>query len=490
MLKYYRFVFIVVFLFTFLLANGKAPTRIDSIQNNVDSVEKFSRNFWKPINLTSKDTVEKELIPTRKKHFWRAGTEWFLAQAFPASFNRFITKDPYSYISFKNFLDHQRLSAWDWDDNQFTTNQFDHPYHGQLYFNAFRSNGYNFYESSIATVVGSYIWETGGETQHPSINDLVNTTFGGIIVGEMTHRVSRNILSRSRNGHNKIGNEIVALLVNPVNSLNRFLDGKWGKKIDDYYAVDSSRISAEFDMGIRRFDAREGDFLQKGKNSIYSRLRFHYSNGDHNFKRPFDEFHVNLEVGNGDSTFINAVNVHALLSGAEFFKSRRGEHFGTLNAHYDFYNNDAFFYGAQSIVYNLNSQFRYKDENRLNLSVGAGAVVLAAVPDPYLLYGASRNYNYGSGASYRFRGELSLLNLFMITGDYNGGFFHTISGNDSYYLLHAGTLEASLRLFKRFSLNIASGYFALEGRFKEEKYPDFYRDHPFGRASIGYNIQF
>ncbi|WP_052258791.1 hypothetical protein [Sphingobacterium sp. T2] len=86
----------------------------------------------------------------------------------------------------------------------------------------------------------------------------------------MTHRVSRNILARSKNGHNIIGNEIVALLVNPVNSLNRLLDGKWGKKIDDYYAADSSHISAEFDMGLRRFDTKTGDFLEKGKNSVYA----------------------------------------------------------------------------------------------------------------------------------------------------------------------------------------------------------------------------
>src|SRR5690606_17077309 len=122
--------------------------------------------------------------PERQRNFWRASSEWFLAQAIPASFNRFITKDPYSYISFGNFIDHQRLSAWDWDDNQFTTNQIDHPYHGQLYFNAFRSNGYNFYQSSLATLAGSYIWETAGETQHPSINDLINTSFGGVILGE------------------------------------------------------------------------------------------------------------------------------------------------------------------------------------------------------------------------------------------------------------------------------------------------------------------
>lgn len=432
----------------------------------------------------------KNLSPTREKKFWRASAEWFLAQAFPATFNRFITNDPYSHITFKNFIDHQRLSAWDWDDNEFTTNQIDHPWHGQLYFNAFRSNGYNFYQSSLATIAGSYIWETAGETQHPSINDLVNTAFGGVILGEMTHRVSRNILARSKNGHNTKGNELVAFLINPVNGLNRLLDGKWAKHIDDYYAVDSSNISAEFDLGFRRFDAREGDFLEKGKNSIYGRLRFMYNNGDHNYKRPFDMFKVNLEVGSGDSTFINAVNVHALIRGAEFFKSRRGVHYGTLNAHYDFYNNDAFFYGAQSITYNWLSEFTYSNKNRLMLDVGLGAVVLAAVPDPYLLYGDSRNYNYGSGMSYRFQGELSLMNRLMVTADYNGGYFHTISGNDLYYVLHALAVEGSLRIFDRFSINLATGYFALRGVFDDDQYEDFKREFPLGRLSIGYNIRF
>lgn len=58
------------------------------------------------------------------------------------------------------------------------------------------ANGYNVWQSSIATAVGSYVWETGGETQAPSINDFVNTTFGGILLGEMMHRVSRNIIGR------------------------------------------------------------------------------------------------------------------------------------------------------------------------------------------------------------------------------------------------------------------------------------------------------
>jgi hypothetical protein len=486
-------ILLVSFFWLFILSISISFGQVDSLPKSIGDSLQFREDSLSTLSTKPKflnDTLEWDLNPKRKKNFWRAGAQWFLAQALPASFNRFITKDPYSYISFQNFLDHQRFSAWDWDDNQFTTNQIDHPFHGQIYFNAFRSNGYNFYQSSLATVAGSYIWETAGETQHPSINDLVNTTFGGILMGEMMHRVSRNILARNRTDHNRLGNEIVATIVNPINGLNRFLDGKWGKKIDDYYGADSSVITAEVDLGIRRFDAKEGDFLNEGKNAFYGRLRFRYSNGDHNYKRPFDQFSVNLELGNGDSSFINAVNVHALLYGAKFFKSQKGDHYGTLNAHYDFYNNDAFFYGAQSLNYNWLSEFRYKKGNRLNLSVGAGAVVLAAVPDPYLLYGASRNYNYGPGASYRFRGDLMILNRFMLSADYNGGVFFTISGTDSYYVLHGLNVEASLRLYKRWSINLSSGYFNLQGHFRDQQYPDFNREYPYGRLSVGYNIFF
>lgn len=437
-----------------------------------------------------KSYAQGSVAPVRQKKFWRAGSEWFLAQAFPALFNRFITRDPYSYISFQNFLDHQRLSAWDWDDNQFTTNQIDHPYHGQLYFNAFRSNGYNFYQSSLATFAGSYMWETAGETQHPSINDLINTSFGGVILGEMTHRLARHILGKAaRAPRKRVSNEIGAFFVNPVNGLNRLLDNKWGKA-DEYNKVDSSTVWTEINLGVRRFDAKEGDIIEEGKNGFYGRLRLWYSAGPENIKKPFDQFYVNLELGKGDSTFVNAVNVHALLYGNQFFSTRKGNHYGVLSANYDFYDNDAFFYGAQSLNYNWNSEFQYRKQNRLNLSVGVGAVLLAAVPDPYLLYGASRNYNYGSGTSYRFRGELSILNRLMVTGDYNGGVFYTISGNDSYYLLNAATLEASLRIVKNFSLQVSTGYFGLQGNFKEEIYDDFNRTFPFGRLSIGYNVRF
>ena len=78
----------------------------------------------------------------------------------------------------------------------------------------------------------------------------------------------------------------------------------------------------------------------------------------------------------------------------------------------------------------------------------------------------------------------------MISGNYNGGYFHTISGNDSYYLLHTASLDASVRLVSKFSLNISTGYFVLESNYKDPQYADFTKKYPFGRVSLAYNISF
>ena len=206
-MRFYLLLFFLVFL---IKVNAYASTRevlqtVGTLSYGLDSTH--TRGLWTPLNKDSLFYLE-DVEKTREKHFWRAGTEWVLIQAVPATFNRFIRKDPYSYITFKNFFSHLKLSAWKWDDNQFSTNQVDHPYHGQLYFNSFRSNGYNFYQSSLAAVAGSFIWETAGETQAPAINDFINTSFGGIILGEMTHRVSRNILARNRSGYNRVGTKL------------------------------------------------------------------------------------------------------------------------------------------------------------------------------------------------------------------------------------------------------------------------------------------
>src|SRR6185312_2086399 len=98
------------------------------------------------------------------------------------------------------------------------------------------------------------LWETFAESQPPAPNDFINTSFGGIVLGEMTYRLSNKIINNHIRGTHRQMSEIFAFLVCPTNGINRILDGKWGKVDRNSLEVDSSKISAEFDVGYRKFN--------------------------------------------------------------------------------------------------------------------------------------------------------------------------------------------------------------------------------------------
>ena len=77
--------------------------------------------------------------------------------------------------------------GWVWDLDGFTVNQIGHPYQGNNYFTTGRANGLGFWESAGMTAFGSATWEFFGETNKASANNLINTTLGGIALGEMLH---------------------------------------------------------------------------------------------------------------------------------------------------------------------------------------------------------------------------------------------------------------------------------------------------------------
>src|SRR4051794_17131748 len=115
--------------------------------------------------------------------------------------------------------------GWVWDLDDFTVNQIGHPYQGNNYFNTARANGLSFYESAAVTAFGSATWEYFGETNHASLNDFINTTLGGIALGEMFHRTAWLVRDTTASGSGRKWGEIGALAIDPITGVNRFLSG-------------------------------------------------------------------------------------------------------------------------------------------------------------------------------------------------------------------------------------------------------------------------
>jgi hypothetical protein len=458
--------------------------------------------YSKPVRAASADTskilvvqISTDTTPKKatkdstiiKKRFWRASGEFMLAQILPWSYNYFIRDADFAHITFASIGHNLKLSSWEWDDNNFTTNQIAHPYQGNLYFNAFRSNGYSFWQAAPASFAGSFMWEVAGETHPPAPNDFINTSIGGVILGEMTYRISNRIINKKQRGAKRQVSEVLGFLIDPMSGFNRLLDGKWGRvSTVPSTDLDTMAMAGELDIGARQISEHNGNLFTKGKTGWYARLRLLYGDPFKPSKTPFNNFDIRVELGADDTAKLNNVSVNGLLSSWELKSNAKVDHIMSLTANYDFYHNSEFEYGAQSVTFSLYSKFMNDNNINFTTRVGAGAVILAAVPDPYLYYGEGRNYDYGPGFSLIGQAGMMVKNRLAVVVNYKGGWFVTLNGNSSTHFLHTASGEVRYRVFNQFSFGAEGGYLILHGDYRD--YPTVNSKYPFVRLSIGYKI--
>src|SRR5262245_10806516 len=89
---------------------------------------------------------------------------------------------------------HVRHGPWGYDDDTFNVNQFGHPAMGAIMYGSARSAGLNFWQALVYSNVGSLMWELGGETGHPSSNDIITTSQAGSLLGESLFRMASLVL--------------------------------------------------------------------------------------------------------------------------------------------------------------------------------------------------------------------------------------------------------------------------------------------------------
>ena len=117
-------------------------------------------------------------------------------------------------------------SGFEYDGNLFSTNVMDHPIHGSLYHSAGRSNGLRFWSTVPYTIGGSLMWECCAETHPMALNDVINTSLGGIALGEATYRLSSAVLDNEAGGAARFGRETAAFVLNPIRGFNRMVSGR------------------------------------------------------------------------------------------------------------------------------------------------------------------------------------------------------------------------------------------------------------------------
>lgn len=214
---------------------------------------------------------------------------------------------------------------WDYDQDAFHVNQFLHPYQGSIYHGIARSTGLGFFKSLGYTFAGSLIWEIGGETTHPSVNDQVASGIAGSFLGEPLFRMAGLLLEGGGSGPG-FWRELGAALLSPPLGFNRLVFGQRFK------AVFPSRDPAVFHrarVGAGAIVRVSDEKALEPRGRYQATLDYAMSYGlpgkpDYDYTRPFDYFHIQFNaVSRSKNTFEN-IMTRGLLLGR---KMERGDSF-------------------------------------------------------------------------------------------------------------------------------------------------------------------
>jgi hypothetical protein len=325
--------------------------------------------------------------------------------------DRYIIADDDVYNISINTMRSNMQHGFVWDNDQFSTNLLGHPYHGGLYFNAARSSGLGFVRSVPYSFAGSLMWEYLMEAEPPSINDFISTSVGGVVLGEITFRLSDLLIDSRTVGMNRFGRELLAAMISPVRGLNRIISGEaWKVRGRKNELGDSIPLSFAVAAGHRAL-AEDSEIRTELDNGLYIDVRLNYGNlFSEDCKRPYDAFilRASLNFFSQQPLFGN-INITGQIWGKNIpLKSEKSSlHWGIFQ-HFDYYDSNTVTGGQR-----VNS---YRIAETAAAGVGVQAVVpmkrnKAFISSVYLsgiLLGGSitdyyrvtdRDYNLGSGFS-------------------------------------------------------------------------------------------
>ena len=217
---------------------------------------------------------------------------------------------------------------------------------------------------------------------------------------------------------------------------------------------------------------------------FYGHLKLIYGTPFANYKTPFSNIYVNAEFGADDSSKSNIISAYGSVKGWLIGNTEKVRNLLMVSMNYDYINNEAFFYSAQSVRLNLSSAFTLSKKIKINTFAGTGPVILAAVPDSSLYEG--RNYDFCSGLSFHANMQIGISGHLYYGVIYRGAWLKTINGNADHHLLHTITSEVRYRIASGFSLCAEPGYFRLNTYYKPGQQVS--RSYPYLRISARYAI--
>ena len=360
--------------------------------------------------------------------------------------------------------------GWVWDLDDFLVNQIGHPYQGSNYFNAARANGLSFYESAAVTAFGSGTWEYFGETNHASLNDFINTTLGGIALGEMFHRAAWLVRDTHATGKGRLWSEIGGTVLDPITGLNRFITGDSSRVVDKPAEFVPTALDGMVSAGVLWRGSQTRAVESAG--DPFVEIDLLYGDATKGSSRtPYDAFGVRLRFGGGAG--LSEAKVRGRLLGAPLKNDKL--QFSILQS-YDFQTNEVYSTGSQSFEGSLGFTQPLSKRKSMWLMGWGGLTVLGAVdslpaditerpdepenPDgPQGVSEGPRYYDYGPGGNLGATAALRRDGRSIVLFTYEGRHLYSLDGVRANHFLQRSRLDVVWPLRGRFGIGASGEYF-------------------------------
>jgi len=426
------------------------------------------------------------------------------------SFDRFVIGGPYARVNFNTIVRNIK-TGFVWDNDMFVTNLFAHPYHGGLYFNAARSNGMNFWQSTPYTAGGSLMWEFCMENEPAAINDFMATSIGGACLGEMTFRISDLVIDDRSVGFDRFKREVLLTLVSPIRELNRLLNGDaWKHRNIRGNSIAGPPVIFYTTIGHRIIR----DNTKKNKdvsNMLCYDIGLYYGNPfDKENEKPYDFFSLKV-AGNffSQQPVISRVNALGMLYARDITLSRPSRQL-TLGIfqHFNFYQSQADINNVSLSPYKISEaasvgpgllyKIKLTQHISLSSSLHLSAMLLGGSQTDHFRF-EKRDYNMGSGFTSKLSVELNFADkarLFLNTEDYrlyswigyNPADTETINsnvqGDVGIARLSVARLNLNYTIRKHFLIAVETSYYYRKSVYKY--YPSVMHSTVENKISVGY----
>ncbi len=394
---------------------GQVGLSVNLHRSSAEETNAFERKKILFPNYGDSLCVNKKSSP----NYWGAALETTGINLFVHLFDRFPLNKDYAQVGFKD-IKHNFQTGFVWDNDEFSTNLSAHPYHGNLYFNSARSNGLSFWESTPYALGGSLMWEFLGETEPPAINDVLATTFGGIALGEVTHRVSQLFLNDRKRGFNRFLREAAATIINPMGGLHRIVSGDaWHVRQSDYLYYDRQNLPINLAISAGTRYLSDDGALFRGEFNPYINIFLEYGDPLSNrCRKPYDYFTVETTVGlSGNQPLFNRIHLLGRLWGKSIEGRNSMAEIG-MYQHFNYYNSEPVKDGTQLTPYRISEAaavgpgliIRFPQTGslmQLEQRIFLSGILLGGSKSDYYAF-RNRDYNMGSGFSVKTKTHMEL----------------------------------------------------------------------------------